>query len=166
MDEIKSGEKGQIRSSVLLLMIIFTFSAIALMWTAVDCFKRVGQNYENSSEGMASAQFIANSLKNAPNGADIYTYEDGSLDRMIIPRDNGCSFIISFSAGSVRQALVLDGAASAGDELFRPKDISVSKGNVDGIIKITAVCSDGQSYTACAAAENVSFLSSGKEASQ
>lgn len=159
-----SGSREHIRPSGLLLMMLFTFCSIALMWTAVDCFKRISGTYEGASEGMAAAQFISNKLRSAADTVSIELDGDGTLEKMTIPLGSGCSDIITFTGSSLREATVFDGVDSPGDEVFGVKSVHLSGTDVEGVYRIT-VYVNGGCYTASAAAgSDVLLLSDGREA--
>lgn len=135
-----------IRPGSLLLTVIFTVSALALMWTAVNCFKRINENYESASEGMAASQFVANKLRSAEGKIEFYADESGTLEKIVIScgeYDN----IISFSPFSLREALVRSGTVSSGDELFSPESVSVRVcDTAEGLLAVTAVCRNGKAF--------------------
>ncbi len=147
---IPSRSRRRISPGSLLLMLTFTVSSLALMWSAVSCLERIGSSYDNASEGMAAAQFTAGKLRSAAGTVTIYCHEDGMLDRIVIT-DNGYDNIIAFSQGSLREALVRTGENSAGSELFTPDAVYAELSDAsDSMAVITAVCGNGTKYKAYA----------------
>ncbi|MCI7766832.1 MAG: hypothetical protein MSJ26_02475 [Oscillospiraceae bacterium] len=141
---------GRLRSSKslrldnLLLMMIFAVTAFALMWTAVSCFKRIRGAYESASECLGAARFTAHHLKSAEGRISVFSYPDGSLDRLVITGEDGFETVISVSGGCLWEALVpIDSDISIGEKVFSAKMLSLSVAG--DTVKISAFSSGGQS---------------------
>ncbi len=156
-----------IRPADLLLMAVFTFSSLALMWTAVDCFKRINQGYNNASQGMAAAQFIANKLRRADEAVLITADSDGRLESIIIS-DGDYENIIRADNGIIREGLVRKGSSFAGNILFTADSVTVTRSNASPeLIRISASYDGGKTFTAYAGSSaQISFSDSDEEVRQ
>lgn len=137
---------SRIRPDNLILMLIFTVSAFALMWSAVSCFNRIKSAYSGSSECLGAAHFLANRLRSAEGDILIETGEDNALCRITISRNDGYETIITMNGGILREALVpADSDISIGEPVFETDRIFISE-SLSGTVRITA-CSASESVT-------------------
>ncbi|MBQ5333205.1 MAG: hypothetical protein J6K92_08100 [Oscillospiraceae bacterium] len=163
MDMRKLRSTKRLRLDSLLLMMIFAVTAFALMWTAVSCFRRIRGAYESASECLGAARFTANHLKSAEGRISVFSNPDGSLDRLVIGRDDGYETVISVKGGSLWEALVPAGSdISSGERIFSAQRLFLSEA-ADNTVKISAFSSGGQSAVIYAepSAETAFFVSEG-----
>lgn len=148
---------GRIRFEGLLLTLVFTVSAFALMWTAVGCFDRINRSYDSASEGMAAAQFIANRIRSAAGDIRIYT-ENGEFCRMTV-ESGDFEDIIRFENGALSEALVPAGGDSRGETVLSADRITVEMSEASANAVAVSAYRDGEKSTAYAAVwENIEFI--------
>ncbi|MGN1107303.1 MAG: hypothetical protein ACI4RH_11670 [Huintestinicola sp.] len=137
----------RVRYDSLILMTIFTVTSFALMWTAVSCFHRIRNAYENSSECLGAARFTANHLRSAEESISIFTNENGLLDRIVIRRQDGYDNVITLKGGYLWEAVVPGGSdISLGESIFSADKVYITEGS-GKTVKITACSASGQSIT-------------------
>ena len=67
---------GGVRPVSLLLMVIFTVCAFALMWAAVGCLDRISDSSSEAVDGLAAAQLTANRIRSADGLITVYSDSD------------------------------------------------------------------------------------------
>lgn len=134
----------RVRLDSLLLMMIFAVTSFALMWTAVSCFRGIRNAYDSASKCLAAARFTANKLKSAEGRISVYSNHDGSLDRIVIGRNDDYETVISVSGGSLWEALCPEGSdISYGERVFSAEKLALSE--AEGTVRISVFSESGQS---------------------
>lgn len=147
MDMDTKPKAVRVRYDSLILMAIFTVTSFALMWTAVSCFHRIRNAYENSSECLGAARFTANHLRSAEESVSIYTDRDGLLEKIVISRQDGYDNVITIKGGYLWEAVVPGGSnVSLGESIFSADKVYITEASGE-TVKITACSDSGQSIT-------------------
>ena len=132
---------GGVRPVSLLLMVIFTVCAFALMWAAVGCLDRIS---ESSSDA-------ANRIRSAEGAITVYTDSNGNFEKMTVSRRDGYENVMTCSNGLLSEALIPEGSgASAGEGIFEIKGLTVT--DCGDTAKITVTSRSGNTCTVYTAA--------------
>lgn len=96
---------GGVRPVSLLLMVIFTVCAFALMWAAVGCLDRISESSSDAVDGLAAAQLTANRIRSAEGAITVYTDSNGNFEKMTVSRRDGYENVMTCSNGLLSEAL-------------------------------------------------------------
>lgn len=149
---------GGVRPVSLLLMVIFTVCAFALMWAAVGCLDRISESSSDAVDGLAAAQLTANRIRSAEGTITVYTDSNGNFEKMTVSRRDGYENVMTCSNGLLSEALIPEGSgASAGEGIFEIKGLTVT--DCGDTAKITVTSRSGNTCTVyTAAGAEMTFL--------